>query len=137
MQGFPWASSVRIVLKSAPLGYGAQVRYYVALIYVLIYVCGHIERGKNEYGSDTGISGNSAKKALSAHAKRNGRKVAEVMRDAVDAALLGVTTDELTRLDVASRKVGEFIDAIRVDLANNTKEHNSFMRQIAKLRNAP
>ena len=77
------------------------------------------------------------KKALSAHAKRSGRKVAEVIRDAVDAALLGVTTDELTRLDEASRKASEFIDAIRVDLANNTKEHNSFMRQIAKLRNAP
>jgi flavodoxin len=77
------------------------------------------------------------KKALTAHAKRSGRKVAEVMRDAVDAALLGVTTDELTRLDEASRKAGEFIDAIRVDLANNTKEHNSFMRQITKLRNAP
>lgn len=27
------------------------------------------------------------KKALSAHAKRSGRKVAEVIRDAVDAAL--------------------------------------------------
>lgn len=76
------------------------------------------------------------KKALAAHAKRNGRKVAEVMRDAVDAALLGVTTGELTRLDEACRKAGEFIDAIRADLANNTKEHNSFMRQIAKLRNA-
>ena len=76
------------------------------------------------------------KKALAAHAKRSGRKVVEVMRDAVDAALLGVTTDELTRLDEACRKAGEFIDAIRADLANNTKEHNSFMRQIAKLRNA-
>ena len=59
------------------------------------------------------------------------------MRDAVDAALPGVTTDELTRLDAASRKAGEFIDAIRTELANNTKEHKSFMRQIAKLRNAP
>jgi hypothetical protein len=35
------------------------------------------------------------KKALAAHAKRSGRKVSDVMRDAVDAALLGVTTDEL------------------------------------------
>ena len=59
------------------------------------------------------------------------------MRDAVDAALPGVTTDELTRLEVASRNAGEFIDAIRTELANNTKEHKSFMRQIAKLRNAP
>ena len=77
------------------------------------------------------------KKALAAHAKRNGRKVAEVMRDAVDAALLGVTTEELKRLDDASRKAGEFIDAIRTDLADNTKEHKSFMRAIAKLRNTP
>ncbi len=76
------------------------------------------------------------KKALAAHAKRHGRKVAEVMRDAVDAALLGVTTDELKLLDEASRKAGEHIDAIRADLASNTKEHKSFMREIEKLRKA-
>lgn len=74
------------------------------------------------------------KKALTAHAKRSGRKVAEVMRDAVDAALLGVTTDELRLLDEASLKAGEFIDAMRTDLATNTKDHKSFMREIAKLR---
>lgn len=76
------------------------------------------------------------KKALAAHAKRSGRKVAEVIRDAVDAALLGVTADDLVRLDDASRKAGEFIDAIRTDLSANTKAHKSFMREIAKLRNA-
>lgn len=76
------------------------------------------------------------KKALAAHAKRSGRKVAEVMRDAVDAALLGVTTDELKLLDDASRKAAEHIDAIRADLASNSKEHKSFMREIEKLRKA-
>jgi Ribbon-helix-helix protein, copG family len=51
------------------------------------------------------------KKALAAHAKRNGRKVSDVIREAVDAALLGVTTDEL-------------------------KDHKSFLRAMSKLQNA-
>jgi hypothetical protein len=72
------------------------------------------------------------KKALAAHAKRSGRKVSDVMRDAVDAALLGVTTDELKMLDEASRKASEHIDAMREDLAGNSKEHKSFLRAMAK-----
>jgi hypothetical protein len=73
------------------------------------------------------------KKALAAHAKRSGRKVSDVMRDAVDAALLGVTTDELKLLDEASRKASEHIDAMRDDLAGNSKDHKSFLRAMAKL----
>ena len=73
------------------------------------------------------------KKALTAHAKRNGRKVAEVIRDAVDAALLGVTADDLKLLDTASLKASELIAEIRTDLSSNSKEHKAFMREIEKL----
>jgi predicted RNA-binding protein len=76
------------------------------------------------------------KKALAAHAKRNGRKVAEIMRDAVDAALLGVTADDLKLLDEASRKASTFIAEIREDLASNSKDHKAFMREMAKLQKA-
>jgi ATP-dependent protease HslVU (ClpYQ) peptidase subunit len=76
------------------------------------------------------------KKALSAHAKRSGRKVSDVMRDAVDAALLGVTADELKLLDEASRKASDHIKGMREDLASNTKDHKHFMRIMAKLQNA-
>lgn len=78
----------------------------------------------------------SQKKALAAHAKRNGRKVAEIMRDAVDAALLGVTADDLKLLDEASRKASTFIAEIRDDLASNSKDHKAFMREMAKLQKA-
>jgi predicted RNA-binding protein len=74
------------------------------------------------------------KRALAAHAKKSGRKVAEVIRDAVDAALLGVTTQDLKLLDDASRKAGEHLEAMRSDLAANSKEHRSFMRALEKLR---
>jgi predicted RNA-binding protein len=76
------------------------------------------------------------KKALAAHAKRNGRKVSDVIREAVDAALLGVTTDELKLLDEASRKASEHINAMRDDLAGNSKDHKSFLRAMTKLQNA-
>ena len=76
------------------------------------------------------------KKALAAHAKRNGRKVAEIIRDAIDAALLGVTADDLKLLDEASRKASTFITEIREDLASNSKDHKAFMREMAKLQKA-
>ncbi len=76
------------------------------------------------------------KKALAAHAKRSGRKVSDVMRDAVDAALLGVTADELKLLDEASRKASEHIKGMQEDFADNTKAHKNFIRAINKLQNA-
>ena len=36
----------------------------VVLIYVLIYICDHIKREKNEVSSDTGISGSSVKEGV-------------------------------------------------------------------------
>jgi Ribbon-helix-helix protein, copG family len=76
------------------------------------------------------------KKALSGQAKKTGRSVSELMRDAVDAAIAGVTTDELKTLDHGTRKAHADIQSMLVDLKTNTSEHNTFMREMAKLQKA-
>jgi hypothetical protein len=43
------------------------------------------------------------KSALTASAERIGCKVSDLVSDAVDAAILGITVDELRTLEVASR----------------------------------
>ena len=40
------------------------------------------------------------KQALSSQAKKSGRKVSAIMRDAVDAAIAGVTLEEIQTLDM-------------------------------------
>lgn len=76
------------------------------------------------------------KKALSGQAKKTGRSVSDLMRDAVDAALAGVTTDELKTLDQGTRKAQEDIQSMLTELKANTGEHNDFLRQMAKLQKA-
>ena len=76
------------------------------------------------------------KKALSGLAKKTGRSVSDLMRDAVDAALAGVTTDELKTLDQGTRKAQEDIQSMLTELKANTGEHNDFLRQMAKLQKA-
>ena len=46
------------------------------------------------------------KKALAAKAKATGRKSSDLMREAVDALLLGVNTSELHQLDVVLHQSG-------------------------------
>jgi hypothetical protein len=62
------------------------------------------------------------------------RRRARLMRDAVDAAQLDITADDLKLLDEASLKASAFIGEIRTDLADNSKEHKAFMHEIEKLR---
>lgn len=76
------------------------------------------------------------KKALSGQAKKTGRSVSELMRDAVDAAIAGVTTDELKTLDQGTRKAQADIQSMLTDLKANTDEHRAFMREMAKLQKA-
>ena len=76
------------------------------------------------------------KKALSAQAKRAGRSVSDLMREAVDAAILGVTSEDIKMLDAGTIKAKADIDAMLVDLKQNAKEHKDFMREIARLRKA-
>lgn len=78
----------------------------------------------------------SQKKALANLAKKSGRKVSEIMRDAVDAAIAGVTLEEIQTLDMGTQRAQSDINAMLVDLKENTSEHASFMREIAKLQKA-
>lgn len=76
------------------------------------------------------------KKALAAQARQSGRKVSELVREAVDAAIAGVTTDDLRVLDEGSRRAQDELRAMLADLQANAAEHAAFMRQIAKVRKA-
>ena len=74
------------------------------------------------------------KKALSAKAKKMNRTPSELLRDAVDALLLGVTTDELKQLDEATKLAKTQLDEMINILDENAKAHKAFMKTIAKLR---
>ncbi len=76
------------------------------------------------------------KKALTSEAKKSGRKVSELMRDAVDAAIAGVTLEDLKTLDEGTRRAHQNISGIRDDLNTNSSEHTTFMRQMAQLQKA-
>jgi hypothetical protein len=58
------------------------------------------------------------------------------MRDAVNAAIAGVTTDELKTLDQGTRKAQADVQSMLTDLKVNTDEHKAFMREMAKLQKA-
>jgi len=73
------------------------------------------------------------KKALTAQARQSGRKVSELMREAVDAALAGVTTDDLRVLDEGTRRAQGNLQAMLAELQTNASEHAAFMREIAGL----
>lgn len=74
------------------------------------------------------------KKELAAKAKASGRKTSDLLREAVDAVLLGVNPDDLHELDVATKRAEEDIKAMVKTLDANAKSHKSFMAKIAKLR---
>jgi len=78
----------------------------------------------------------SQKQALTSQAKKTGRKVSEIMRDAVDAAIAGVTLEEIQTLDMGTKRAQSDINAMLADLKGNTTEHTAFMREIAKLQKA-
>ncbi len=76
------------------------------------------------------------KKALAAKAKKTGRKSSDLVRDAVDALLLGVNTEELKQLDEATRRAEADIKEIVKTLDANARRHKAFMAEIARLRAA-
>ena len=78
----------------------------------------------------------SQKQALTLQAQQSGRKVSEIMRDAVDAAIAGVTLDEIQTLDMGTQRAQSDISAMLTDLKGNTAEHTAFMREIADLQQA-
>jgi hypothetical protein len=74
------------------------------------------------------------KKALAAQAKKTGRKTSDLLRDAVDALLLGVTTEDLKQLDAATRQAEADIKNMIKVLDASAKQHRVFMADMAKLR---
>jgi hypothetical protein len=76
------------------------------------------------------------KKDLAAKAKATGRKSSDLLREAVDALLLGVNTDELRQLDEATKRAEKDLTDMVKTLDANAKRHKSFMAEIAKLRGA-
>lgn len=76
------------------------------------------------------------KKALTSQAKRSGRKVSELMRDAVDAAIAGVTLEEIQTLDMGTQRAQTEISAMLGQLKENSGEHTAFMREMSKLQKA-
>ncbi len=76
------------------------------------------------------------KKALAAQARQSGRKVSELMREAVDAATAGVNTDDLRVLDEGTRRAQGDIQAMLAELKDNAREHAAFMREMARLQQA-
>lgn len=76
------------------------------------------------------------KKSLVIKAKKTGRSLSELLRDAGDAALLGVTSEEVLHLDAATlRAQSDFKEIVRV-LEVDAKAHKTFMSAIKKLRAA-
>lgn len=74
------------------------------------------------------------KKALSAKAKTQGVKLSEVIRDAVDTYLAGVTSEELKLLDAATRKAAEDFDAMSKQLDTTNAKLDRALAEIARLR---
>lgn len=77
------------------------------------------------------------KKALSARAKKTGRNASDLVREAVDALLLGVSTEDLKQLDAATQRAETDIKSMIKTLDATAKEHKGFMAEIARLRSAP
>jgi predicted DNA-binding protein len=76
------------------------------------------------------------KKELAAKAKATGRKSSDLVREAVDGLLLGVSPVELAQLDEATRRAEADIKAMVKALDANAKDHKAFMAEITKLRTA-
>ena len=74
------------------------------------------------------------KKDLAAKAKATGRKSSDLVREAVDGLLLGVSPVELAQLDEATKRAEADIKAMVKALDANAKSHKAFMAEIGKLR---
>jgi predicted DNA-binding protein len=74
------------------------------------------------------------KKELAAKAKATGRKSSDLVREAVDGLLLGVSPVELAQLDEATKRAEADIKAMVKALDANAKSHKAFMAEIARLR---
>lgn len=78
----------------------------------------------------------SQKQALAVHAKQTGRKASDLMRDAVDALLLGVTPTELKQIDAATKIAQRDIKEMVTAMDAGAKQHKRFMAEIARIKAA-
>jgi hypothetical protein len=76
------------------------------------------------------------KKELAAKAKATGRKSSDLVREAVDGLLLGVSPVELAQLDEATKRAEADLKAMVKALDANARSHKAFMAEITKLRAA-
>ena len=76
------------------------------------------------------------KKALSAQARKLGRKPSEAMRDAVDAYVAGVTVDDLKLLDAATRQADRDLREMVQVLDAGQKRATKFFAEMARLKKA-
>ena len=76
------------------------------------------------------------KKSLAAKARQSGRTLSELLRDAGDFALQGVSAEELPQLDAATRQADADLKEIARVLRADAREHKAFMAAMRKLRAA-
>ena len=87
-------------------------------------------------GFDPSLPRAFAKTSADQPGPKSGRKVSKIMRDAVDAAIAGVTLEEIYTLDMGIHRAQGGISAMLADLKDNTPEHTAFMHEIDKLQKA-
>ena len=58
------------------------------------------------------------------------------MRNAVDAAIAGVTLEEIQTLDMGTQRAQAGISAMLGELKENGTEHTAFLREMSKLQKA-
>jgi guanylate kinase len=74
------------------------------------------------------------KEALQKRARAKGTKLAEEIRNAVDAYLAGVSADELALLDAATREAERHLGAMAADLKQLNAKVDRTLVQIDRLR---
>jgi guanylate kinase len=74
------------------------------------------------------------KQALQKRARARGTKLAEEVRNAVDAYLAGVTAEELELLDAATREAGRQLDEMAAELERVNKRVDSALAEMKRLR---
>lgn len=74
------------------------------------------------------------KQALQRRARANGTKLAEEIRNAVDAYLAGVTAEELALLDAATLEAKRQLDAMSEDLKRLNSRVDRALAEAARLR---
>ena len=74
------------------------------------------------------------KAALNKLAKAKGTKIAEEIRNAVDAYLTGATTENLKPLDAASREAGKHLDAMVEELDAVNRKLDAVFAEMERIR---